>query len=203
MCGEEACCSHFTLLAKPGSALQWKVLKSLNFCEETAAFHSILLCSQTMRPLLLRAALDGHWLVVAFLLAHCVAQFRSLSAVLGMAVPVWGGFLLLCSSLWGRAGCPELCRMRLPLDVAEEVEQHSSEGSDSAFSFLANYCDPSNFLVCSIFSLFFFPFSSKENLQSHSTATFLTGRAQDDSMLRGTQIGCYKFRKLMSTYNSP
>lgn len=46
--------------------------------------------------------------------------------------------------------------MRLPLDVAEEVEQHSSEGFDSAFSSLANYRDPSNFLVCSIFSLFFF-----------------------------------------------
>lgn len=34
-------------------------------------------------------------------------------------------------------GCPALCRVRLPLDVGEEVEQHGPEGSDSAaFSLL-------------------------------------------------------------------
>lgn len=91
VCGQEAYCNHFTLFAKPGSALQWKVTKSLNFYEETEAFLSILLCSQTMRPLLLRAALDGYLLVVTFLLAHCVAQIGSLSAVLGMALQLLMG----------------------------------------------------------------------------------------------------------------
>lgn len=55
-----------------------------------------------MRPLLLRTALDGYLLVVAFLLAHCVVQIGSLSAVLGMAVPVWGGVLVALQLLMGQ-----------------------------------------------------------------------------------------------------
>lgn len=39
--------------------------------------------------------------------------------------------------MWGRAGHPALGRVRLPLDVGEEVEQYGSGGSDSAFSSLS------------------------------------------------------------------
>lgn len=61
----------------------------------------------------------------------------SLSAVFGTAVPVReGGSCWFAAPAWGRAGCPALCRVRLPLDVGEEVEQRSPEGSDSAFSLL-------------------------------------------------------------------
>lgn len=160
VCGEEAYCSHFTLFAKPGSALQWKVPKSLNFYEETAALAFFFAhkpwdhCSSGLL-----------WMVICLWLPsslHIVLYKLGLFLLcLGWLCLFGGGFLLLCSSLWGRAGCPELRRVRLPLDVAEEVEQHSSEGFDSAFSSLANYRDPSNFLVCSIFSLFFFPFFFK------------------------------------------
>lgn len=53
------------------------------------------------------------------------------------AVPAQGvGSCCLVAPVWGRAGHPAQGRVRFSLDVGEEVEQHSSGGSDSAFSLL-------------------------------------------------------------------
>lgn len=134
MGGEEACCSHFTLLVR-----QRRVCPAV----ESPKKPEFLSGDRQQASLAFRFAptsSSGHPLVaylleVTLLLARCVAQVCwSLSAMFGTSVSFGGGewwFLLLCSSRMGQ-GCPALCRVRLPLDVGEEVEQHGPEGSDSA-----------------------------------------------------------------------
>lgn len=106
-----------------GSVLQWKVPEILNFCWDVAGFLSVLLCAYWF----LRAALRYS--------PPCpLVHVGSLSALFGCACGE--GFCSFAAPVWDRAGCPALCRVRLPLDVGEEVEQHIPEGSDSAFSLL-------------------------------------------------------------------
>lgn len=139
MGGEEACCSHFTLLVR-----QRRVCPAVESPKKT----EFLSGDRQQASLAFRFAptrSSGHPLVaylleVTLLLARCVAQvcWVPFCHVWDICVFLGGEwwFLLLCSSCMGQ-GCPALCRVRLPLDVGEEVEQHGPEGSDSAaFSLL-------------------------------------------------------------------
>lgn len=111
--------------------------RSLDCCQETPGFLGV--CSAAAGSSGLPWVLPCLWL--AALLPACgVAQEPQVPSCRARGdVPCSGHRFFPCcfaAAVWGRAACPAPGRVRLTLDVGEEVEQHRPGGSDSAFSLL-------------------------------------------------------------------